>query len=199
MARFFFHMAMSQKQVFDVRGKELQDLAAAHEHALHLVCRATSCLCERETRGLMIKIGAFDGTVPLTVLFPGPHFGERNLSKNVDARSAPSNPWSELMGRSRKLRGTTELDPKHPVKTAPRMPSAPTILTELLRTFVALVDSGSFIKAAQLLDLTHPEISLQMKHLESLIGADLLAKNTTGVQLTERGLEVLRVGRRIDQ
>src|SRR4051812_5119424 len=98
------------------------------------------------------------------------------------------------MGRPRKLRGAVEPDPEHPGRTAPWLASAPTIPTELLRTFLALVEAGSFTKAAQLLELTQPAISLQMKRLESLIGADLLGKNTTGVQLTDRGLEVLRLG-----
>jgi DNA-binding transcriptional LysR family regulator len=101
------------------------------------------------------------------------------------------------MGRPRKSRGASELDPEHDRKTAPSATSVPTIPTNLLRTFVALDESGSFTKAAQLLHVAQPAISLHMKRLEALIGADLLVKNTTGVRPTERGLEVLRLGRRI--
>jgi DNA-binding transcriptional LysR family regulator len=71
------------------------------------------------------------------------------------------------------------------------------IPTDLLRTFVAIHELGSFTRAAQLYDLTQPAVSAQMKRLESLIGADLLEKNLSGVRLTESGMEVLRHGRRI--
>jgi len=71
------------------------------------------------------------------------------------------------------------------------------IPTDLLRTFVAIHELGSFTKTAQLVELTQPAVSAQMKRLESLIGADLIEKNLSGVRLTEIGLEVLRLGRRI--
>ena len=93
MARYFFHMATKGKQVDDAKGKELHDLTAAHEHALHLIYRAMSCLCERDTAGWMVKIGASDGTVPLTVIFPQRHFGRRIANDNGEVWSnAPPNP-----------------------------------------------------------------------------------------------------------
>ena len=39
------------------------------------------------------------------------------------------------------------------------------IPTELLRTFVAVVDLRSFTKAAQLLGITQPAVSAQVKRL----------------------------------
>src|SRR5881394_2322971 len=58
------------------------------------------------------------------------------------------------------------------------------IPTDLLRTFVAICELGSFTKTANLLDLTQPAVSAHMRRLESMIGADLITKSLTGVVLT---------------
>jgi len=71
------------------------------------------------------------------------------------------------------------------------------IPTDLLRTFVAICELGSFTKAAHLFDLTQPAVSAHMRRLESIIGADLIEKSLAGVILTECGNEVLRYARRI--
>ncbi len=71
------------------------------------------------------------------------------------------------------------------------------IPTDLLRTFVAIHQLGSFTKAAHLFELTQPAISAHMKKLETLIGADLIEKNVAGVNLTACGEEVLKYARRI--
>jgi DNA-binding transcriptional LysR family regulator len=71
------------------------------------------------------------------------------------------------------------------------------IPTDLLRTFVAIQQLGSFTKAAHLFELTQPAISAHMKKLEALIGDDLIEKNVAGVNLTARGEEVLKYARRI--
>ena len=75
--------------------------------------------------------------------------------------------------------------------------TAPNVPTDLLRTFVALYELRSFSKAAQALKVTQPAVSLQLKRLESLIGADLIQKQVAGVRPTEKGVEVLRLGRRM--
>src|SRR5262249_12648490 len=71
------------------------------------------------------------------------------------------------------------------------------IPTDLVRTFVAICELGSFTKTANLLDLTQPAVSAHMRRLESMIGADLITKSLTGVVLTECGTEVLRHARRM--
>jgi len=71
------------------------------------------------------------------------------------------------------------------------------IPTDLLRTFVAICELGSFTKAAHLFDLTQPAVSAHMRRLESIIGADLIEKSLAGVTLTDTGTEVLRHARRI--
>lgn len=71
------------------------------------------------------------------------------------------------------------------------------IPTDLLRTFVAICELGSFTKTANLLDLTQPAVSAHMRRLETMIGADLIQKSLNGVVLTECGEDVLRHARRM--
>jgi DNA-binding transcriptional LysR family regulator len=71
------------------------------------------------------------------------------------------------------------------------------IPTDLLRTFVAICELGSFTKAAHLFNLTQPAVSAHMRRLEAMIGADLIVKNLSGVTLTECGSEVLHHARRM--
>jgi DNA-binding transcriptional LysR family regulator len=101
------------------------------------------------------------------------------------------------MRRSRPRLAASGLDKENLGKEAPPAIDKVNIPTDLLRTFIAIHELGSFTKTAQLLELTQPAVSAQMKRLESLIGADLIEKNLLGVRLTECGLEVLRLGRRI--
>jgi DNA-binding transcriptional LysR family regulator len=50
------------------------------------------------------------------------------------------------------------------------------IPTELLRTFVAVVDMRSFTRAAQSLGVTQPAVSAQVKRLQQLLGVERLDK-----------------------
>ena len=56
--------------------------------------------------------------------------------------------------------------------------------TDLLRTFVSIVDLSSFTKAGNALGRTQPAISLQMKRLEDLVGRPLLRQEGRSFQLT---------------
>src|SRR5262245_38036512 len=71
------------------------------------------------------------------------------------------------------------------------------ISTELLRTFVAVYELGSFTKAAQLFDLTQPAVSAHIKKLEVMLGGDLIKKKSSGISLTARGEHALKFARRI--
>jgi DNA-binding transcriptional LysR family regulator len=66
-----------------------------------------------------------------------------------------------------------------------------------LRAFVAISECGSFTKAAEQLNLTQPAVSLQIKQLEKMLGGDLFVKRKVGVALSELGLSVDRLARRI--
>ena len=71
------------------------------------------------------------------------------------------------------------------------------IPTDLLRTFVAVVDLRSFTKAAALLGVTQPAVSAQIKRLQFLIGDDIFDRGTQGVSLTPRGDIVISYARRL--
>jgi DNA-binding transcriptional LysR family regulator len=71
------------------------------------------------------------------------------------------------------------------------------IPTELLRTFVAVVDLRSFTRAAQSLGVTQPAVSAQVKRLQQLLGGDLMDKSAPGVMLTAMGEHVLAYARRL--
>ncbi len=68
---------------------------------------------------------------------------------------------------------------------------------EVLRSFVAIQESGSFTKAADLLRLTQPAISAQVKRLQQLVGGEVFKRTGFGVSLTEKGEIVSRYARRI--
>ena len=71
------------------------------------------------------------------------------------------------------------------------------IPTELLRTFIAVVDMRSFTRAAQSLGITQPAVSAQVKRLQQLLGGDLMDKSAPGVMLTPLGENVLGSARQM--
>jgi DNA-binding transcriptional LysR family regulator len=71
------------------------------------------------------------------------------------------------------------------------------IPTELLRTFVAVVDMRSFTRAAQSLGITQPAVSAQVKRLQALLGGELMDKSAPGVMLTPLGESVLGSARQM--
>lgn len=68
---------------------------------------------------------------------------------------------------------------------------------DVLRTFVAGVDLGSFAKAAQRLGRSPSAISLQLRKLEDQVGQPLLRKKGRGLMLTEAGDVMIGYARRI--
>jgi len=67
---------------------------------------------------------------------------------------------------------------------------------ELLRALVTVVDTRSFTKAADTLQLTQPAISAQIARLSQLLGGTIFVKGQ-GLTLTKRGLVVLQYARRL--
>ncbi len=68
---------------------------------------------------------------------------------------------------------------------------------ELLRTFLAFVDSGSLAKAAELVARSPSAVTAQMQRLEEAIGEPLLAAHGRGKALTPAGEELVGHARRI--
>jgi DNA-binding transcriptional LysR family regulator len=68
---------------------------------------------------------------------------------------------------------------------------------ELLRTLVSVADLGTLTKAAHLHRLTQPAVSAQIRRLQQIVGAELVAKSGGGVRLTAYGERVARYARRL--
>jgi DNA-binding transcriptional LysR family regulator len=68
---------------------------------------------------------------------------------------------------------------------------------ELLRALVTIVDTGSYTKAADTLDLTQSAISSQIARLGGLLGGSIFARGQGNMTPTKRGLLVLQYARRM--
>lgn len=64
--------------------------------------------------------------------------------------------------------------------------------TTLARTFLAIVESGSFLHAAQRLHVTQTAVSARVKTLEALLGRTLFVRNKSGATLTSAGEQFVR-------
>lgn len=69
--------------------------------------------------------------------------------------------------------------------------------TDLLRTFVTVVDLRNYTETGRILGRTQPAISLQIKRLEEIAGAKLLAHKGKQVELTPDGQTLLGYAREI--
>ncbi len=69
--------------------------------------------------------------------------------------------------------------------------------TDLLRSFVAVVDTGSFTRAAKQIFRTQSAISMQIKRLEEQCGRVLFIRNGRSLELTEEGRSLLGYARQI--
>jgi DNA-binding transcriptional LysR family regulator len=56
-----------------------------------------------------------------------------------------------------------------------------------IRVFRQVVDSGSFVRAAELLDMSTPSVSRHVMHVEQRLGVRLLNRNNRSLSLTESG------------
>lgn len=68
----------------------------------------------------------------------------------------------------------------------------------LLRYFLAVVDQGSFSRAATACNVSQPTLSVGIGKLESLLGARLFTRAHQRMQLTEPGTRLLGHARRIE-
>jgi DNA-binding transcriptional LysR family regulator len=68
---------------------------------------------------------------------------------------------------------------------------------EIVRTVVAISETGSLSKAGERLGLSQPAISSQVKRLQSLVGGALFLKTANGTTTTELGKLALQQARRI--
>ncbi|WP_029003894.1 LysR substrate-binding domain-containing protein [Azorhizobium doebereinerae] len=69
--------------------------------------------------------------------------------------------------------------------------------TDHLRTFVAIAETGSFTRAAEVVHKTQSAVSMQMKRLEDRVGRPLFARDGRASRLTPEGDRLLDYARRI--
>ena len=68
---------------------------------------------------------------------------------------------------------------------------------DLLRTFVAILETGSFTAASDVVRRTQSALSLQMKKLEEQVGHPLLKREPGGIKATAEGERLLIHAKRI--
>ena len=73
----------------------------------------------------------------------------------------------------------------------------PRLDSDLLRTFVAIADTGSFTRAADAVHRTQSAVSMQIKKLEETVGRPVFNRGTRGVALTRSGEILLANARRV--
>jgi molybdate transport repressor ModE-like protein len=77
------------------------------------------------------------------------------------------------------------------------MPTTPNIPTEIIRTVVAIAETGSLTRAAKKLNISQPAVTAQIKRVQELIGGTLFDKTSNGSVPTELGRLVVEQARRI--
>ncbi|WP_320777417.1 LysR family transcriptional regulator [Streptomyces sp. CRN 30] len=69
----------------------------------------------------------------------------------------------------------------------------------VLRYFLAVVDTGSMTAAAARVHVAQPSVSRQLRSLERELGAELLARTSSGVRLTAAGRRFVPIARDLTQ
>lgn len=79
----------------------------------------------------------------------------------------------------------------------PRRENLPLLELDILRTFVAIADTGNFTTAAEAVLRTPSAVSMQIKKLEEMLGATLFRRDARAVTLTHHGEILLTAARRM--
>ena len=69
--------------------------------------------------------------------------------------------------------------------------------TDLLRTFITVIDLGGFTRAGDALNRTQPAISLQVRRLEDLVGSKLILHDGRALKLSDAGVALAAYARQI--
>ena len=62
---------------------------------------------------------------------------------------------------------------------------------------IAVADAGSIRRAAEMLGMTQPGLSKNVRQIESRLGMPIFERTTAGTQLTENGALVIERGRQV--
>jgi aminoethylphosphonate catabolism LysR family transcriptional regulator len=71
------------------------------------------------------------------------------------------------------------------------------MLATQLRSFYSVATTGSFTSAAQLLNISQPTVTTQVRNLEKNYSVELFYRHARGSQLTEVGKQLLEISQRI--
>lgn len=71
--------------------------------------------------------------------------------------------------------------------------------TDQLRSFLAIVDTGSFTRAAERVNKTQSAVSMHIRRLEEQLGCALFVKQGRGARLSDEGERLIDFARRIIQ
>lgn len=77
------------------------------------------------------------------------------------------------------------------------MKRTPNLDIDLLRSFAAIADTGSFTAAAELVARTQSAVSVQVKRLEEIVGRRIIERTSRSLALTASGKTLLGYARRI--
>ena len=80
---------------------------------------------------------------------------------------------------------------------APSRPNVPLLELDLLRTLVAISETGNFSAAAEVVHRTPSAVSMQVKRIEDLLGRPVFIRDSRSVELTADGEMLLEHGRRL--
>ncbi|MBT8409291.1 MAG: LysR family transcriptional regulator, partial [Alphaproteobacteria bacterium] len=80
---------------------------------------------------------------------------------------------------------------------APNHPHVPLLDLDLLRTLIAIAETGNFSQAAAAVFRTPSAISMQVKKIEELIGKPVFIRDSRSVSLTGDGTYLLEHARRM--
>src|SRR5690606_14184928 len=80
---------------------------------------------------------------------------------------------------------------------APLHHPLPLLDLEVLRTFVAIAETGSFTLAANAVFRTPSAVSMQIKKLEDILGVSVFMRDARSVSLTQDGEMLLGYARRL--
>ncbi len=80
---------------------------------------------------------------------------------------------------------------------APHIPRTPLLELDLLKTLVAISETGNFSAAAEVVYRTPSAVSMQVKRIEELLGRSIFKRDSRSVTLTEDGEILLVHARRV--
>tara|TARA_R110002096_G_scaffold22170_4_gene71489 strand:+ start:5936 stop:6754 length:819 start_codon:yes stop_codon:yes gene_type:complete len=68
-----------------------------------------------------------------------------------------------------------------------------------LRTFLAIIETGSLVRASERLHVTQSTVTARLKSLENALGQRLINRTKSGATLTEAGIRLRRYAQTIDE